>query len=77
MTDHITLPREVIERAVEAMSAALSDDQPYLYECRTAIADLRTAIALHDLAAADRAAGLDYASAETCPYIRSSGEGRR
>lgn len=45
MTDAVTISRETLRAALRALEAALSDDQPYIAQCRAAYAPLRAALA--------------------------------
>ena len=41
----ITIERETLERALDAVEAALSDDQPYITKCKEVCTGLRAALA--------------------------------
>jgi len=45
----ITLTREEAQQVLDALGAALSDDQPYIVSCKQTIETLRARLALHDM----------------------------
>lgn len=44
MTDKMLIDRSVVEQALEALKAAVSDDQPYIVKSKEAVATLRAAL---------------------------------